>query len=255
MKGGDTMKVSDQSAEELKALETRSDAEIDTSDIPERLDWTGAVRGRFRQPTVRPMATAPPTRMSDAQKKQIRSLLLSGMSRFDIAARVGVTPGQVSAIKAWMTMTMSAPPINFHEPGDAEGDEIVEAVETTFGLERDLQRELRNNIAQLDPELSIIDGNRERAVTSGGRIDILAKDRSGGLVVIELKAGRADRDAIGQILGYMGELMEETGSVRGILVAAEFSPRAIAAAKAASNIRLVRYGIQFSFKPITARAA
>jgi len=103
--------------------------------------------------------------------------------------------------------------------------------------------------------MTIIDGDRERRVKSGGRIDILAKDHAGGTVVIELKAGRADRDAIGQVLAYIGELMDEAAAVRGILVAADFSPRAIAAARAAPNIRLVRYGIQFSFSAIESRAA
>jgi hypothetical protein len=188
--------------------------------------------------------------MSKRQKAEIRELLRLGLSRYQIAEQVGVTPGQVSAIRAWVGMRRE-----LAEPAGAESDEIVEAVETTFGLEQDLQDALRRNIAELEPGLTIIDGDRERRVKSGGRIDILAKDRAGGTVVIELKAGRADRDAIGQLLAYIGELLDEAASVRGILVAAEFAPRAIAAARAVPNIRLVRYGIQFSFNAIESRAA
>ena len=191
-------------------------------------------------------------RMSDEQKAEIHQSLLKGMSRYDIAQQVGVTPGQVSAIRAWITMRT---PTDLPAPSSDESEEIVEAVETTFGLERDLQQALRRNIGSLEPGLTIVDGGGERKVEFGGLIDILAKDRSGGTVVIELKAGRADRNAIGQILSYIGELMEEATPVRGILVAAEFSPRAIAAARAAPNIRLVGYGIQFSFKAIEAHAA
>ncbi len=40
-----------------------------------------------------------------------------------------------------------------------------------------------------------------------GWIDVLARDKRGRTVVIELKAGEAGRRAIGQILGYMGALM------------------------------------------------
>lgn len=161
-------------------------------------------------------------RMSDDQRAEIHRLLLQRASRYEIAAQVGVTPGQVSTIRAWITMRASPSP----PPVDAESDEIVEAVETIFGLERDLQETLGRNIAQLEPGLTIVDGDSERTVKSGGRIDILAKDRSGGTVVIELKAGRADRDAVGQILAYIGDLMDEATPVRGILVAADFSPRA-----------------------------
>lgn len=35
---------------ELAALDALPDGQIDTSDIPEKLDWTGAVRGRFYRP-------------------------------------------------------------------------------------------------------------------------------------------------------------------------------------------------------------
>jgi Endonuclease NucS/Homeodomain-like domain len=244
------MKASDKTAAELIALADLSDSEIDTSDIPESADWADAVRGRFLRNETQSGRTVSVKRMSDEQKAEILDLLRRGLSRYQVAEQVGVTPGQVSAIRAWITMRPEGP-----EPAGAESDEIVQAVETTFGLEQDLQEALRRNIAQLEPGMTIIDGDRERRVKSGGKIDILAKDHAGGTVVIELKAGRADRDAIGQLLGYIGELMDEAAVVRGILVAADFSARAIAAARAAPNIRLVRYGIQFSFSAIESRAA
>jgi endonuclease len=128
--------------------------------------------------------------------------------------------------------------------------------ETKFGLERDLQSALRRHIGDLEPGLSITDAGKERRVPSGF-IDIAARDRDGVTVAIELKAGTADRDAIGQILSYMGNLMESTASVRGILVAGDFSARAVAAVRAAPNVRLVRYDFRFSFEtvsPTTRRA-
>lgn len=246
------MKAPDKAAAELSALADLPDSEIDTSDIPERADWADAVRGKFHRGDAPSRNAGSVRRMSDEQKAEIQRLLLQGMGRYDVAAQVGATPGQVSAIKAWLTMR--SPSVVLAVPANTEGDELVEAVETTFGLERDLQQALRSNIVQLEPGLTIVDGGRERSVKSGGRIDILAKDRSGATVVIELKAGRADRDAVGQILGYIGELMGEATPIRGILVAAEFSPRTIAAARAAPNIRLVSYGIQFLFNPIDAHA-
>jgi len=36
--------------EDWAALAAMRDADIDVSDLPERLDWTGAVRGKFYKP-------------------------------------------------------------------------------------------------------------------------------------------------------------------------------------------------------------
>jgi RecB family endonuclease NucS len=177
------------------------------------------------------------------QKAEILALLGQGINRHEIAERLGVTPGQVSAVKAVAARG--------NRSSDIESDEIVgDAIETTFSLERDLQRALRDHIEQLELGLIIIDDHKEQSVPSG-RIDITARDRAGATVVIELKAGPADRDAIGQILACMGDLMQGAKSVRGILIAGEFSPRTIAAARAAPNIRLVWYGFRFSFETVS----
>jgi RecB family endonuclease NucS len=69
-------------------------------------------------------------------------------------------------------------------------------------------------------------------------------------VVIELNDGRADSDAIGQSLAQMGDLMTEDTPVRGILVARDFTPSAILAARAVPNLRLVQYGFRFVFEPV-----
>jgi RecB family endonuclease NucS len=136
---------------------------------------------------------------------------------------------------------------------DAEA-EVAKAVDTAFGLERDLQLALRRNIEQLEAGLAIVDGDREQSVPSG-RIDIMARDRDGATVVIELKAGEADREAIGQLLAYMGDLMGEGSRPRGILVAREFTPRAVSASRAVPSLRLVRYGFHFTFETIADASA
>jgi len=126
-------------------------------------------------------------------------------------------------------------------------EEATNAIKTTFGLECDLQQALRANLGQLEPGLKIVDGDKERVVESG-RIDITAEDETGTAVVIELKAGTADREAIGQILSYMGDLQAQgKEKVRGILVAGNFTPRATAAAKAVPNVALQKYGFKFTF--------
>ncbi|MCY4505821.1 MAG: endonuclease NucS [Acidobacteria bacterium] len=118
-----------------------------------------------------------------------------------------------------------------------------------IGLERDLQAALRDCIEQLEPDLEIIDGGAERPVASGF-IDITAKAGDSTVVVIELKAGTARREAIGQILSYMGDVAdEEAGKVRGILVAGDFDDKARAAARVVPSLSLRRYRVAFEFSP------
>ena len=140
-------------------------------------------------------------------------------------------------------------------PGDEDdaGAQQVEeeAVELTFGIERDLQQALRRHIEDLEPGMKITDGGKEKIVPSG-RIDITAEDAGGTAVVIELKIGEADRQAIGQILAYMGDLVSENPSVRGILVAEDFSPRAVAAARVVPRLQLIKYKFTFAFQEVSA---
>ncbi len=128
--------------------------------------------------------------------------------------------------------------------------ETKEAHEAQVSLERDLQAALRENIEQLEPGLVIIDGGKER-IGPSGRTDILATDADKRTVVIELKVGQADREVIGQILSYMGDLQAETGEpVRGIIIASDFTSRAIAASKPVPNIELRKYRFNFSFQKV-----
>lgn len=140
-------------------------------------------------------------------------------------------------------------------------DEIGRDVEVKFeeatlgtrvGLERDLQIELRKNISFLEDGLEIIDEGAERSVLSGGFIDITAKDANGTHVVIELKAGMAGRNAVGQILSYMGDLMleDDVEKVRGMIVASDFDKKSIAAARFVPDLKLVKYSVSFLFASV-----
>lgn len=120
-----------------------------------------------------------------------------------------------------------------------------------FELEQHLQETLRAEIGQLEPGLTILDEGVERAVESGS-IDILAQDTAGAFVVIELKRGTAKRDAIGQILGYMGDLKldESADTVRGILVAADFDKSCQSAVAMVPNLTLRKYRYAFTFESV-----
>lgn len=117
-----------------------------------------------------------------------------------------------------------------------------------IGLERDMQKALRETIDQLEPGMQVIDGGAERHVSSGF-IDITAQDANGETVVIELKTGTARREAVAQILCYMGDLVEEepNAKVRGILIAGDFDSKARAAARMVPTLSLQAYRVNFRF--------
>lgn len=140
---------------------------------------------------------------------------------------------------------------------DGGGEEPIERVDEEtgiedrlFGLERDLQQAMRESIATLEKGLTIIDDGLERRVDSGF-IDITARGSDGAIVVIELKAGTAKRDAVGQILSYMGDIeRDEDNDVRCILVAGDFDHKTVAAAQVVPGLTLRRYSVSFKFEDI-----
>ncbi|HRC26138.1 MAG TPA: endonuclease NucS [Alphaproteobacteria bacterium] len=133
--------------------------------------------------------------------------------------------------------------------GIAEGNWQIDWMESA------MQSALRHTISQLEEGLRIVDGGKEKAVECG-RIDITAEDKTGALVVIELKTGIAGAGAVGQIMGYMGDLKAENPAkkVRGILVACDFDSKARSAAHLLDNLSLHHYRVNFEF-PILRRSA
>lgn len=48
-------KLTEEQSKQLKALEAMPDSEIDTSDIPEIINWDNAVVGKFYRPIKKPV--------------------------------------------------------------------------------------------------------------------------------------------------------------------------------------------------------
>lgn len=152
-------------------------------------------------------------------------------------------------LTGWERSDAAPPPAG--DPAEPVGEAPAEPPAQKLSLERDMQAALRLNIARLAPQLRIVDDGAERSVHSG-LIDITCEDGADdALVVVELKAGKADSRAIGQILGYMGDLAEEEDgrTVRGILVAHDFDKRCKSAARVVPSLSLVRYAVEFNFVP------
>jgi len=91
---------------------------------------------------------------------------------------------------------------------------------------------------------------KQVVLPSGGRIDILAIDKSGSWVVIEVKGGVADDSTLTQLIDYMSSFqsVHENEKVRGIIVAQGFTKRLIRASKFLDHVKLVEIAVDVNVK-------
>lgn len=137
------------------------------------------------------------------------------------------------------------------EPGEDSTEGMQE-----FAFERDLQNYLVKNLGVIEPGLRLFE---EEGITGvefpvGGRfIDILAVDKEGRYVVIELKVSRGYDRVIGQILRYMSwveQNMDTPHPARGIIVAKEITADLKLASSRLPDVRLIEYEMSFKLRPI-----
>jgi RecB family endonuclease NucS len=181
------------------------------------------------QPT-RPYQPVTPEQVAD-----ILGHIESGLSTREIAEKMDLYPMQVAGVRSNLTLGRYA----------TDSPAAEAAIETSIGLERDLQQLLHDNIGQLDARLRVV--GREYSVASG-RIDLLCEDDDDELVPIEIKVGECDYPAVAQLLVYIGDLLTTGRRVRrGLIIARSFTPRTRAAVRAAPLVELCCYGVQFTF--------
>ena len=119
-----------------------------------------------------------------------------------------------------------------------------------FKVEKEMQLAIRSDLNAVEPALVAIDDGIE-VTTAVGRIDILARDANGTLVVIELKVGACPAGAIEQVLGYAHALSEERNEpTRAILIAGSFNARLLAASAKVPDLRLATYKYHMTFEPV-----
>ncbi|MFQ5792616.1 MAG: endonuclease NucS domain-containing protein [Acidobacteriota bacterium] len=119
-------------------------------------------------------------------------------------------------------------------------------------LERDLQKFLARNLNLVEPGLKPSpEYQLEELITDVGRLDLFCVDKEARYVVVELKAGTAGDDVIGQIGGYMSWVRDSIPNgetVRGIIICREAAPRARIAAKMIPDLKIKRYRMEFGFE-------
>jgi endonuclease NucS-like protein len=142
--------------------------------------------------------------------------------------------------------------------GDADSfNEADEAESLEFAIEAHLRDFLAKNLGVIEPGLRLY-ATPGMYLTHGnsgvefpvddGRIDILAEDRDGKYVCIELKLSRGKNKALGQLLYYMAWVDKHLGDgpCRGLIVANEINQNLIMAISRAPGVRLARYRMSFS---------
>ncbi|MCD6368757.1 MAG: DUF91 domain-containing protein [Thermoproteales archaeon] len=130
------------------------------------------------------------------------------------------------------------------------GEDVEELEEgIALSLERDLEEYLARNIECLEAGLKLKARQKD---LPAGRVDILAEDREGRLVAIELKAGEAHESSLTQLLAYISCLkeIERDREVRGILIANKFTNRVRYATRLIPYIKLKRYRVKFEFEDV-----
>jgi hypothetical protein len=91
--------------------------------------------------------------------------------------------------------------------------------------EIEIQRYFEANIQAIEEGLHLVEKD-DVLPQNAGEPDLICKDRDGNYVVIELKAGKAGYNALGQVISYKSAIKERTNrKVRGILIAHDFDPK------------------------------
>ena len=134
---------------------------------------------------------------------------------------------------------------------DATGDDAG----TGFAYEEHLRDFLARNIQLLEPALSLWHNSEEDSVefpVEQRRIDILAKDKSGIPVVVELKVSRGHERTIGQCLYYQERIKElmKADRVRIFIVAEEISAELKLATRKLPDVTLFEYSLSMTVRRV-----
>ena len=143
------------------------------------------------------------------------------------------------------------------EPGADSGDEPAldseQALE--FALEAHLRDFLAKNLDRIEPGLRLHTSSENKGVefpVDAGRIDLLAVDRSGKYVVIELKLSQGRSKTLGQLLYYMGWVDQYLGNgpCRGFIIASEMTEDLAIAVARVPGVSLAKYRMSFAIEPV-----
>ena len=141
-----------------------------------------------------------------------------------------------------------------HTNGETAPEDDEPEQGNAFAYEEHLRDYLAQHLGLLEKGRTAFHVGDEDAVefpVNGRRVDILAKDKAGLPVVVELKVSRGHERTIGQALYYRAKIKEmfKVERVRIFIVALELSPELRAAAKEVPDVSLFEYSLSMTIKP------
>lgn len=160
-------------------------------------------------------------------------------------------------------------PIHEMVPGDVAREEVLaEASEeedrleaqpgsSEFLLEQDLQRYLAENLHCIEPGLKLFEAEGVKGIefdAGGRRIDILAVDKGGALVVLELKVSKGYDRVIGQLLRYTNWIRQNVAEpgqrVRGIIICRNMTEDLRLACAGINDVELYEYKLSVTVSKV-----
>src|SRR5262245_59647852 len=151
-------------------------------------------------------------------------------------------------------------------------DDAEPECSTEFAYESDLRNYLANNLPIIEAGLKLYQDEgitgveaglklyQDEGITGvefdvgGRRIDILAVDARGAIVVIESKVSRGYDRVVGQLMRYMAWIRknqaETDQQVRGVIVAREISEDLLLAYSLLAGVQLFAYELSLKLKAV-----
>jgi hypothetical protein len=166
---------------------------------------TEAELGRRIQVVWETSAMPPPAKIalvptSERPKRALALHTVEELTQDQFAKLLAVLSGDAN----WIALKRS-----FLEKGASDEQLKAEANPSLSFLERDLQKFIARNLHSIERGLKAhSEYQLEEFITDVGRIDLLCQDSNSRLVIVELKAGQAGDDALGQVLGYLSWVRE-----------------------------------------------
>ena len=119
-------------------------------------------------------------------------------------------------------------------------DNIEKINESSLKLEKELEESLQKNIEILNANWLII--GRQVITNFGKFIDLLAIDRNGSLIILELKRDKTPRDVVAQAIEY-ASFVEKLNSVEIIDIYKDFSDKYLESNKSLDESFKDKFGI------------